>query len=89
MDRIILLKSDYYWELTLKQTNYRKKVLKALSETPDEIFSQKTALKNDLGAASSTQKALESLIEQGIIEKLNRKHIFTDPLYRLFIEQEL
>jgi len=89
VDRIILLKSDYYWELTLKQTNYRKKVLKALSENPDEIFSKKTALNNNLGAASSTQKALESLIEQGIVEKLNRKYIFTDPLYRLFIQHEL
>ncbi|GMT46326.1 MAG: ATPase [bacterium] len=86
---IILLKSDYYWELTGKQTNYRKKVLKALCEMPEEIFSQETAKKYNLGSASSTQKALESLLEQGIIEKVNKNHIFTDPLYSLFIKEKL
>ena len=86
---IINLKSDYYWEMTNKQTNYRKKVLKALSEMPDAIFSKETALKFDLGQTSSTQRALESLLEQGIVDKLNNKYLFTDPLYQQFVKQKL
>jgi len=89
IEQIICLKSDYYWELTNKQTNYRKKVLKALSDATEEIFSKKTSSKYDLGAVSSTQKALESLIEQGIIDKINKTYIFTDPLYRLFLIEKL
>ncbi len=87
--RIINLKSDYYWELTNQQTAYRKKVLKALSEMPDEIFSNETKKRFNLSAVSSTQKALEVLIEQGIIDKANRRYIFTDPIYSFFITQNL
>ncbi len=89
IEEIINLKSDYYWELTSKQTNYRKKVLKALSEMPDAVFSKETASKYDLGQTSSTQKALESLLYQGVIDKLNNKYVFTDPIYQLFIRQNL
>ncbi|MCD6347196.1 MAG: ATP-binding protein [Bacteroidales bacterium] len=89
LKQIILLKSDYYWELTGKQTNYRKKVLKALCDIQDTIFSQAISKKHNLRSASSTQKALESLLEQGVIEKINKNYLFTDPLYRLFIKQYL
>jgi len=42
-----------------------------------------------LGGASSTQKAIGSLVEQGIIEKMNKNFSFTDPAYSLFIKQNL
>ena len=89
VNRIIQLKSDYYWELIGKQTPYRKKVLKALSEQPDEIFSTETTRKFDLGAVSSTQKALEVLIEQGIVDKTEKRYIHTDPIFVEFIKQNL
>lgn len=89
IEQIIDLKSDYYWELTNKQTNYRKKVLKALSDAVEEIFSSATSVKYDLGAGSSTQKALGSLIEQGIVDKINKTYSFTDPLYQLFLIEKL
>jgi len=89
VQQIIDLKSDYYWELSNKQTNYRKKDLKALCENRDELFSKATANKYGLGTASSTQKAMESLLEQGIIENVNKKYLFSDPLYQLFIQQKL
>ncbi len=89
VERIINLKSDYYWELTIQQTAYRKKVLKALCEMPDEIFSKETAGRFNLGAVSSTQKALEVLIEQGVVDKVNKKYLFTDPIYSQFIKQYL
>ncbi len=89
VEKIIDLKSDYYWELTSKQTTYRKKILKALSEIPDEIFSKETTKRFNLGAVSSTQKALEVLIEQGVVDKINKKYVFTDPIYSEFIKQYL
>jgi AAA+ ATPase superfamily predicted ATPase len=89
VSRIINLKSDYYWELTNRQTAYRKKVLKALSEKPDEIFSAKTAEKFGLKAVSSTQRALEVLIEQGVVDKTDKKYFFTDPMYSEFIKLNL
>ena len=87
--QIIRLKSDYYWELTNKQTANRKKVLFALSKSVDEIFSKSTANLYNLGAGSSTQKALESFIDEGIIEKINKKFEFSDPVYKLFLQTYL
>jgi uncharacterized protein YlzI (FlbEa/FlbD family) len=89
VQQIIALKSDYYWELTNKQTNYRKKLLKALSENVTELFSKSTAVKYNLGTASSTQKAIESLLEQGVVEYVNKKYVFSDPLFRQFIQKKL
>ncbi len=86
---IIELKSDYYWELTNKQTSYRKKVLVALSNSSTEMFSKGIAKKFDLGASSSTQKAINSFIEDGIIEHFNGQYKFSDPFYKMFILEKL
>jgi len=40
IDSIIELKSDYYWELLSKQTNYRKMVLHALSYSDSGLYSK-------------------------------------------------
>jgi len=89
VESILNLKSDYYWELTNKQTSYRKKVLKALSQSVIELFSKHTTDKFNLGAVSSTQKALESFIEDGIVERIGKKYEFSDPFYRRFIQRNL
>lgn len=86
---IIELKSDYYWELTSKQTNYRKKVLYALCNSPKGIFSKEVTNKYNLGANSTTQKAIKSFIEEGIIEHFNDRYEFSDPIYKLFLLQYL
>ena len=87
--RILELKSDYYWELTNKHTGYRKKVLCALSRSASELFSKKTAKDFDLGAASSTQKAIDVFINDGIIERNQSKYDFSDPIYKKFINRYL
>ena len=86
---IIELKSDYYWELTSKQTNYRKKVLHALSCSNKGIFAKETIAKFNLGANSTTQKAIASFIEDGIIEKFNNELLFSDPIYKMFLKENL
>lgn len=89
IQRILNLKSDYYWELTNKQTAYRKKVLYALSQSVSEIFSRQTAENFNLGATSSTQKAMNVLIEEGIIDRKQSIYVFSDPFYKIFITNNL
>jgi len=87
--RVLELKSDYYWELTNKHTSYRKKVLYALSRSAPELFSKKTTQDFDLGAVSSTQKAIDVFINDGIIERNQSKYDFSDPIYKKFINRHL
>ncbi len=89
VESILNLKSDYYWELTNKQTAYRKKVLFALSQSVTELFSKRTTDKYNLGAVSSTQKALEAFIDDGIIERSEGRYEFSDPFFRTFIDRNL
>ncbi|MCK4921992.1 MAG: ATP-binding protein [Bacteroidales bacterium] len=88
-ERVLKLKSDYYWELTNKHTAYRKKVLYALSHSVSELFSKKTATDFDLGAVSSTQKAIDVFINEGIIERNQSKYEFSDPMYKRFVNSHL
>ena len=56
----------------------------------DELLRIKqTSLTYDLGAVSSTQKALKSFINQGIIERINNKYEFSDPIYSMFLSTYL
>ena len=89
INSILNIKADYYWELINKQTNYRKKILFALSHGVDEVFSKSTAEKYRLGPASTTQKALDTFIEEGIIERINNKYHFSDPIFMLFLQHNL
>ncbi len=89
LERILELKNDFYWELTNKQTNYRKKILKALSNSSREIFSRNVSEQYNLGATSTTQKALDVFIDDGIIEKFNTNYEFSDPIYKAFIKREI
>ena len=86
---IIQLKSDYYWELINKQTAYRKKVLYTISNHLTELFSRQATLCYNLGAVSSTQKALDVFIEDGIVERTNNHYEFSDPIFKYFISSNL
>jgi len=89
IEQILTLKEDFYWELTNQQTAYRKKILYAISKSGERLFSQKTTKTYDLGATSSTQKALDVLIEEGIIERKKDTYYISDPVYRIFITRNL
>ena len=70
--------------IELKQKGFKTVYLDFMS-----IYSTETTRKYDLGAVSSTQKALEVLIEQGIVDKTDRRYIHTDPIFVEFIKQNL
>lgn len=89
MSSILELKDDYYWELTNRQSSHRKKLLLALSHDVKEIYSENTSRKYDLGTPSSTQKSVEVLINEGIIEKDKEKYEFSDPIYKQFVKNNL
>ena len=89
LETIIRLKSDYYWEIINRQTSYRKKVLFAISNGVREIFSKETTSNYNLGSVSTTQKALDVFIEDGLVEKMGKSYILSDPLLKLFINQNL
>jgi len=85
VNNILMLKSDFYWELINKQTSYRKKVLNAVAHAEEELFSNQVAQKYNLGAASTTQKALESFIDDGLVERNNTQFKFSDPFFSMFV----
>ena len=83
--KILDLKSDYYFELFDRQTAYQKKLLKALANDNQNVFSTEYAGKFRLSAASTTQKALNGLISSGIIEKYENKYLFDDPFFKKYL----
>ena len=84
-EKILDHKNDFYFELFDRQTAYKKKLLKALSISGQNVLSNEYSRRFRLSAASTTQKALAGLIENGIIEKNRGIYNFTDPFFRLYI----
>ena len=83
--KIVDLKSDYYFELYDKQSTYQKKLLKALVVSGQNVFSSGYTRQFRLTAASTTQKALAGLIESGIIDKVEGRYFIADPFFKQFI----
>jgi AAA+ ATPase superfamily predicted ATPase len=83
--KIVDLKSDYYYELYDKQSVYQKKMLKALVISGENVFSSSYTKQFRLTAASTTQKALAGLIESGIVEKTEGRYFIGDPFFKRFI----
>ena len=53
------------------------------------MFSKETTFKYDLGSVSSTQKALDVFIEDGLVEKIDKHDVLSDPLFKQFINKYL
>lgn len=84
-EKIVDLKSDYYYELYGRLTAYQKKLLKALVVSGENVFSANYAKKFRLSAASTTQKAIFGLVESGIIEKTEGRYFIGDPFLKQFL----
>ncbi|MCL2435573.1 MAG: ATP-binding protein [Lentimicrobiaceae bacterium] len=83
--KILMLKSDYYFELFENRSQNQKKLLKALSYERKNIFSADYINKHRLSAASTLQRSVKELINNGIIEKNGDEYFITDPFFRLFL----
>ncbi len=64
-------------------------MLHALSNTGTELLSSKASKKYDLGAVSTTKKALDSFIDDSLIERIEDKYTFSDPFFRMFINRNI
>jgi hypothetical protein len=83
---IISGQTDYYLELYDKLSQYQKKVLIALLEGGNEVYSKKFAEKHRLSSVSSTQRAISRLINEGILEKEQKGFQFSDPFFKRYLK---
>ncbi len=84
--RIIELKEDYYHELFDRQSEMQKKLLIALTCSGENIFSSHFTRQYRLSAASTTQKAVLSLMDSGIIDKNNNTYFISDPFFKRYLQ---
>jgi AAA+ ATPase superfamily predicted ATPase len=89
IENILNNQQDYFHQLFDQLSTYQKKVLKALSSDRTMIFSQDYMKKYDLGAVSSTQRAVEKLINTGIIEKEHENFVFSNPFFLKYLQQRI
>ncbi|MHC1776952.1 MAG: ATP-binding protein [Lentimicrobium sp.] len=85
VDKIVTNQNDYFASLYEKLTSYQKKVLKAIHADPMNILSSDYSRRFRLSSASSTQRASERLVKDGIIEKVGDIWQFTDPFFRIWL----
>jgi len=82
---VIEAQSDYYLELYTNLSAYQKRVLIAISKNGSNIFSKEYSEKHSLSTVSSTQRAVQKLIDLAIIEKNGEEYLYSDPFFKKFI----
>lgn len=81
VERIIYSQQDFYREIFSALSVYQKQVLQALAISGKNVFSKEFADANNLSSPSSTQRALEKLLEEGLIEKSENEFVVSDPFF--------
>ncbi len=84
---IVINQLDYYLSYFEKLTPNQQKVLKAIHLENTNIFTTTYAKKYRLSSASSTQRAIERLVKDGMIEKQANRYHFTDPFFKIWLER--
>lgn len=83
--RVVELKSDYYFERTDRLSVLQKRLLIALTQSGDNIYSGDYIRRYRLVGASSLQKAVAVLLDEGIIDRNAATYTFCDPFYKQYI----
>lgn len=83
--RVVELKSDYYFERTDRLSVLQKRLLIALTQSGDNIYSGDYIRRYRLVGASSLQKAVAVLLDEGIIDRNDATYTFCDPFYKQYI----
>ena len=86
VNRLIDAQSDYYLELYSNLSSYQKKVLFAISESGSNIFSKEYTAKYGLSSGSSTQRAVQKIVDLAIVEKSGEEYLFSDPFFKKYIQ---
>jgi AAA+ ATPase superfamily predicted ATPase len=88
--RLLLLREDYAYSILWESlTRNQQRLLRAIAgeEKVQRIFSAEFIAKHDLGSASSTQRAVESLLEKDIIDRERGSFIIPDRFFRLWVRE--
>ena len=85
VDDIIELKGDYYQEQFDKYSERQKSLLKAIAVDGCNIFSSRYIQRHRLTPASTVQKSVAVLTEDGVIEKEGGNYFISDPFLRRYI----
>ena len=85
-EKLISAETDYYLEIYGNLSGYQKRVLNALCISGENIYSKQYMEKNRLSTSSSTQRAVNKLINSGIIEKKEENYVFSDPFFKKFVK---
>lgn len=83
--RVVELKSDYYFERTDRLSVLQKRLLIALTQSGDNIYSGDYIRRYRLVGASSLQKAVAVLLDEGIIDRNDATYTFCDTFYKQYI----
>lgn len=79
--------TDYYVVIMQELTAYQQKVLQALAHENTGIFTQAYTDRYYLSAHSSTQRALDTLMEKDLISKQENSYYFEDPFLKIWLLQ--
>ncbi len=86
VDRLVAGQSAFYEQQWERLPARQKAALQALAKRgSNEVFSQAVRHEYRLGAASTVQKALQSLDGQDILDRYHGRYFFVDPLLALWI----
>jgi predicted transcriptional regulator len=84
-EQLLALKYDYYLELYEHRSQNQKQLLRALTMEGKNIFSADYIKKHRLSSASTLQRSVQELVNNGIIEKKGDEYFFADPFLKLFV----
>ena len=83
---LVRSQGEYFERLWEQLTSRQRAVLQALSQRgPTDLLSQAHREQYRLGAASTVQKALQSLDSQDILDRYHGQYFFLDPLFAHWI----
>lgn len=83
---IIALKGDFYFEQFNHYSTGQKQLMRSLAKDGTHIFSAEYIRKNKLNTASSVQKNIKLLLEDGIADKSGDTYFISDPFYARFLK---
>jgi AAA+ ATPase superfamily predicted ATPase len=83
--QLLSLKNDYYMELFDRQSQSKKQLLQTLIVNGKNIFSTDYIQSHRLPSAATLQRAVNGLIKDGVIEKMNDEYFIADPFFKLFL----
>jgi len=90
IDELVRGQAEYFERLWEQLTSRQRAVLQALSQQgPSDLHSQAGREQYRLGAASTVQKALQSLDSQDILGRYHGEYFFVDPLFATWIRRNM